>query len=362
MEICGRRRTILIFFVILAVFLWLLIFRSELCALHLIHRTGDLRKAKPTDSKIFPFRSPCGCSRNSAASPLNTQIKVNYQWCSAESVQREPNQRIVSFSVFGKADKTGMKYFKFLRENAVKINQFLPGWVMRLHHNIDVETPEHKLLCEVYCSYSWVDLCDVSSLWRTLSKRRKNKNFDLRPVTGEQVFNLNRRIWRFLPLLDPQAYTVLTRDSDALISHREAAAIQQWLNSNYTFHVMRDHQAHKAHILAGMFGVKTHQRRDLVEGLTRVLVVLGKNQKYDTDQTLLSKIFWPTVMHDVMAHDSYNCMENSYNSYKLIPTYPFPTQRVNNSFVSDNFEGRWIVPEKCPIECRPTDHQDWEYC
>lgn len=358
MEICGRRRTILIFFVILAVFLWLLIFRSELCALHLIHRTGDLRKAKPTDSKIFPFRSPCGCSRNSAASPLNTQIKVNYQWCSAESVQREPNQRIVSFSVFGKADKTGMKYFKFLRENAVKINQFLPGWVMRLHHNIDVETPEHKLLCEVYCSYSWVDLCDVSSLWRRLSKRRKNKNFDLRPVTGEQVFNLNRRIWRFLPLLDPQAYTVLTRDSDALISHREAAAIQQWLNSNYTFHVMRDHQAHKAHILAGMFGVKTHQRRDLVEGLTRVLVVLGKNQKYDTDQTLLSKIFWPTVKHDVMAHDSYNCMENS----NALPTYPFPTQRVNNSFVSDNFEGRWIVPEKCPIECRPTDHQDWEYC
>lgn len=107
-----------------------------------------------------------------------------------------------------------------------------------------------------------------------------------------------------------------------------------------------------------MFGVKTHQRRDLVEGLTRVLVVLGKNQKYDTDQTLLSKIFWPTVKHDVMAHDSYNCMENS----NALPTYPFPTQRVNNSFVSDNFEGRWIVPEKCPIECRPTDHQDWEYC
>lgn len=49
-----------------------------------------------------------------------------------------------------------------------------------------------------------------------------------------------------------------------------------------------------------MFGVKTHQRRDLVEGLTRVLVVLGKNQKYDTDQTLLSKIFWPTVKHDVV--------------------------------------------------------------
>ncbi len=49
-----------------------------------------------------------------------------------------------------------------------------------------------------------------------------------------------------------------------------------------------------------MFGVKVYQRRDLVEGLTRVLINFGQNQKYDTDQILLSKIFWPSVKHDVV--------------------------------------------------------------
>jgi hypothetical protein len=50
-----------------------------------------------------------------------------------------------------------------------------------------------------------------------------------------------------------------------------------------------------------MFGVKVYQRRDLVEGLTRVLINFGHNQKYDTDQILLSKIFWPSVKHDVVT-------------------------------------------------------------
>lgn len=122
---------------------------------------------------------------------------------------------------------------------------------MRLHHNIQNDTKEFKMICDVYCENPLIDLCDVSSLWRKLSKRRKKKNRDLRPVTGEQIFKLNRRIWRFLPLLDPQVDTALTRDIDALISNRELSALQQWFESNYTFHVMRDHHEHKAHILAG---------------------------------------------------------------------------------------------------------------
>lgn len=98
-----------------------------------------------------------------------------------------------------------------------------------------------------------MDLCDVSALWRKLSKRTKKTKADLRPVIGEQIFNLNRRMWRFLPFLDPQVDVILTRDIDASIIDREVVAVQQWLQSNYTFHVMRDHQSHKTHILAGIF-------------------------------------------------------------------------------------------------------------
>ena len=81
---------------------------------------------------------------------------------------------------------------------------------MRIYHNFQNDTKEHKLICDVYCENPAMDLCDVSSLWRKLSKRRKKKNPDLRPVSGEKIFNLNRRIWRFLPLLDSQVDTVVT--------------------------------------------------------------------------------------------------------------------------------------------------------
>lgn len=51
---------------------------------------------------------------------------------------------------------------------------------------------------------------------------------------------------------------------------------------------------------SGLFGAKVSQRRDLIEGLTLALINYGQNQKYETDQTLLSKILWPTVKHDVV--------------------------------------------------------------
>lgn len=128
---------------------------------------------------------------------------------------------------------------------------------MRLHHNLEEGTIEHDLLCKVYCNNRWVDLCDINRLWKKLSVRRtknkKRESADPRPFKGEQIFNLNRRIWRFLPLIDRQVDQVITRDIDGLIGRRELAALEEWWSSNYTFHVMRDHHQHTDFILAGTY-------------------------------------------------------------------------------------------------------------
>lgn len=52
-------------------------------------------------------------------------------------------------------------------------------------------------------------------------------------------------------MLDSLVDIVLTRDMDASITSREIVALNQWLESDYTFHVMRDHHIHNAYILAG---------------------------------------------------------------------------------------------------------------
>ena len=62
--------------------------------------------------------------------------------------------------------------------------------------------------------------------------------------------------WRFFPMLDPQVSHMVSRDLDSLINKREAAAVQEWLDSDKSFHFMRDHPAHGIEILGSGWGVR----------------------------------------------------------------------------------------------------------
>lgn len=49
-----------------------------------------------------------------------------------------------------------------------------------------------------------------------------------------------------------------------------------------------------------MWGAKIWQRRDLVEGLMRALVVSGQQQLRSQDQYSLADIVWPIAKYDVV--------------------------------------------------------------
>jgi hypothetical protein len=55
-----------------------------------------------------------------------------------------------------------------------------------------------------------------------------------------------------------------------------------------------------------MWGVKIHQRRDLIEGLARALIVEGQDQYGSRDQASLHKILWPVAKFDVVRHNEEN--------------------------------------------------------
>jgi hypothetical protein len=56
-------------------------------------------------------------------------------------------------------------------------------------------------------------------------------------------------MWRFLTLSDPLVDVSVFRDLDSTLNERETAAVKEWLGSNYTMHVMRDHPSHTVRIL-----------------------------------------------------------------------------------------------------------------
>ena len=85
-------------------------------------------------------------------------------------------------------------------------------------------------LKQLFEPYPFVDLCNVSRV------------MEIRNIT-RPIFPMT---WRFLPLMDPTVDRMLCRDMDSIITHREVAAVHQWLDSNVKFHLMHDHPFHCA--------------------------------------------------------------------------------------------------------------------
>ena len=61
--------------------------------------------------------------------------------------------------------------------------------------------------------------------------------------------------WRFKPLNEPDVEFWISRDADSRLSWRERNAVDEWLVSGKTAHLMRDSVNHVYTMMAGMFGI-----------------------------------------------------------------------------------------------------------
>jgi len=146
---------------------------------------------------------------------------------------------------------------------------------MRLYYKVSDSSPMLPDLCELACTEPDLDLCDVEQI-----PRLGNASI-LYPI-----------LWRFLPVIDVQVDTFLSRDLDSRINPREVklfiillqfswpvpafltkvitvwiicdfqvAGVQEFLSSDKHIHIMRDHPAHVAYMMGGTWGAKVDQER-----------------------------------------------------------------------------------------------------
>jgi len=265
--------------------------------------------------------------------------------CSQRSFARADKQKVVSFSFWGEMN-TG--YFQGIIGNLDLMDILYPGWIMRLYvSNSKLDEDSMITLCRIQCNMTIgkkFDICSVDAL---------AKYGDLSSIFG--------MLWRFLPMLDPSVDIMVSRDLDSRITKREVAAVNEWLESDLSFHVMRDNPHHGTEILGGMWGArmdngKRKQFREIMEEL--VEAAKAKQWRKGFDQTMLTKYIWPSVKSLSLVHDSYLCKTYHSENWK-----PFPTKRYEGS--EYNFVGAagpMILKRECPKECRPKDHQDWNFC
>ena len=123
------------------------------------------------------------------------------------------------------------------------------------------------------------------------------------------------------------------------------------------------------YILAGLWGAKNFQDRELMKDLGMSVFNSTPRNYWDYDQALLRRIVWPHASKSVVQHDSYFCkFHKTCNNSTLRPCKPFPVKRpdkqlyVGWSPARQNSKNGANDLKKCPLSCRPNDHQDWTYC
>ncbi|XP_046638634.1 uncharacterized protein LOC124316732 [Daphnia pulicaria] len=258
--------------------------------------------------------------------------------------RRGPHQKVISYSIYGNFSLTDVvhKYLRPFKETIKIIPLIYPGWIVRIYHNLTKdETETWKFLKNTLdLGAGHVDLCNATDIIE------KRKLADLFAMT-----------WRWLPLLDDMVDTLMSRDSDSNIIPREKDAVREWLDSNKTFHIMRDHPAHCRFIVGCCWGVKISQDRSSIVNASKKMFTENHLHEYDYDQKLLDKLIWPIAITNMVVHDSYCCEKIPFSHH------PFPTQRRDMLFIGIRGKPEEELKFPCPPKCRPANATSkWSFC
>lgn len=143
---------------------------------------------------------------------------------------------------------------------------------------------------------------------------------------------------RFQPILRPEVEVMISRDCDSRLSHREKAAVDEWLASDKTFHAMHDHPHHSVPILGGMWGMK--QGIVPMPVYKHCLEQWHKEDRWQTDQEWLTQVIWARYQRDFLIHDT-DCMMRYWHGQ------PFPTPLRGVEFVGAAYDENDIIdPEQ----------------
>lgn len=204
-----------------------------------------------------------------------------------EPAGQPSGRNVISFSLWGPAPF----YSYGAMINLVLSRNVYPGWSCRFY--VDSTVPR---ACTAFLRDNGADVRNIA---------------DEYPSVG--LFQ------RFLVMNDSSVGRFLVRDCDARLSAAEADLVREWIDSDYPFHVVRDHVLHNELMIGCTWAGRTDCGIDIVE-LMRRYFTHGPNAKYGHDQRMLGLLLWPLIRNRCLVHDKY---------YRLagIDTVPLPNPK-----------------------------------
>ncbi len=199
--------------------------------------------------------------------------------------------KIIAFSLWG----DNPKYTVGAIKNADIAEELFPDWTCRFY--IGKSVPE-----------------DI------LNQLREKNNTQI--VQMDEDGDWSGMFWRFHPCSEDDVDVVLSRDTDSRLTQREKDAIDEWLESDKGFHIMRDHPWHGTQILGGMWGCK----KGTLTEMSSLIDSIQKGDFWQVDQIFLRDYIYPLVKDNAFVHDDF------------FEKKPFPTKRNNLEFIGEVYD------------------------
>lgn len=221
------------------------------------------------------------------------------------------SKKVISFSLWGDLPNYNIGAIR----NAELAKKNFPGWICRYY--VDENSVPKETMDTLRC-------------------------FDNVEIINEGKGDWTGMFWRFYTAADPDVDIMISRDVDSRVSERDAIAVNEWLDSGKSFHIIRDHPHHGYKILGGLWGVRGGKLRNMMQ-------LIGRWQKQDrkqTDQQFLAHLVYPIIRNDCFIHDIFFCWEGQ-------------RRRISHDRVNYEHLGEYIDEneQQSPPHCR--DLKNW---
>jgi len=222
-------------------------------------------------------------------------------------------KKVISFSLWGSQPV----YIVGAVHNAALAKEIYPGWHCRFYVSNDVPPATLERLAK----FEHVEIIGMDE-----------------PGSWMGLF------WRFYALDDDDVGVVIFRDTDSRLNKREKAAVDEWLASDKSFHIIRDSPLQHAAINGGVWGA----RAKIPGGLRRHMILYleqdnPRTRGYSSDQHFLGEIIYPIIAPDAMVHDEF--LEGN----------PFPVTNDDGQFVGEKIDASGApdpIARAFILECR----------
>ena len=192
-----------------------------------------------------------------------------------------PTRNIVSFSLYGDKPLCTVGAVR----NAELIHSIYPGWVARFYVADSVAEEVIAALRE-----------------RGAEVVAADPRFD--PMMVRALVAADQTVGRFA-----------IRDADSRLNVREKAAVDEWLASGRTFHIMRDSIHHRPRMLGGMWGGVG----GAIPDIGRLMLDWSTPERLGKNDEFCGEVLYPRIAGDYLCHDSWG---RYFDDGKPFPPHP----------------------------------------